>query len=238
MLLDFDGTVCVGDAPVWAYADAVVSTARASEPEAAALREALAAFLRGEPEAPPYPDGYAAVAALAAGFAAAADLDAAYERSRRALAAGSVEVEAPAGLVGLLAELGAIGTERVLITNAPAEGVIETLARTGLDAVIDRVVTGAQKPDGWSRLLPQFLAHRDPARVLAVGDIWRNDLEEPAAAGCVTALIDRSGRQSAPADLVAPAFEDLYPAISDWARGVADTANPDRATPNQRTGMP
>ncbi len=229
LLLDFDGTVCVGDGPVRAYAEAVVTAvldAATTDAAGAAgrsfsddLRAGLEAYLDSAAVAAGSDtpvDGYAAVAALASRHATPAQLDAAYTASREALATSGLEVAAPAGLVALLDELGP-QVERVLVTNAPARGVTETLARLGLADVLDDVVTEAAKPAGWDRILPAYLAGRPPQAVLAVGDVWRNDVEPPLAAGCATALIDRFGHRPGPAHAAARTFEELYPAIREWA---------------------
>ncbi|MFF1571263.1 HAD family hydrolase [Leifsonia sp. NPDC058292] len=225
LVLDFDGTVAVGDAPVWAYAEAVIADildgaeATASTLDAS-LRARLGAFLDGEPGSPAYIDGYAAVAALAAGHADDELLQRAYKTSRRALAGGTIAVSAPEGLAEMLDSLGE-RVERVLVTNAPLDGVRETLAAIGLASVIDRVVTDAGKPAGWAELLPALLDGREPAELLSVGDIWGNDLEQPLAAGCVVALIDRFGHRAGPAHLVASDFAGLYPGIREWAQSPA-----------------
>jgi FMN phosphatase YigB (HAD superfamily) len=228
LVLDFDGTVCTGDAPVWAYAEAVIagilddaSTAgrvgAASADLDADIRARLGAFLDGEPGSPAYIDGYAAVAALAADRASTEQLQLAYATSRRALADGSIPVSTPAGLADLLRELGP-AVERVLVTNAPADGIRETLAALGIDALIDRVITDAGKPAGWASLLPELIGERHASAVLAVGDIWGNDLEAPLKAGCATALIDRFGHRAGPAHVTAATFEELYPHVRAWAR--------------------
>ena len=251
LLLDFDGTVCVGDGPVRAYAEAVVTAvldAATTDADRAAgraldeeLRQGLETYLdtaavdagTGAPvdgsfaadvppvdgsfaaDVPPV-DGYAAVAALAARYATPAQLDAAYTASREALATSGLDVAAPEGLIDLLHELGP-AVERVLVTNAPARGVVETLARLGLADVLDDVVTSAAKPAGWDRILPAYLAGRPSAAVLAVGDVWRNDVEPPLAAGCATALIDRFGHRPGAAHAAARTFEELYPVVREWA---------------------
>jgi FMN phosphatase YigB (HAD superfamily) len=228
LVLDFDGTVCTGDAPVWAYAEAVIAgilddatTAGrdgvASEDLDADIRARLGAFLDGEPGSPAYIDGYAAVAALAAGRASSEQLQLAYATSRRALADGSIPVSTPVGLAELLSDLGRT-VDRVLVTNAPADGIRETLAALGIDALIDRVITDAGKPAGWDALLPELIGERQPSAVLAVGDIWGNDLQAPLQAGCATALIDRFGHRAGPANVTAATFEELYPQIRAWAR--------------------
>lgn len=222
LLLDFDGTVCVGDGPVWAYAEAVLGDIADTTGEGDEIRQKLGAFLDGQ--AGDYIDGYAAVAQLAGTHASAETLQRAYRASRRALADGILDVHAPKGLAELLADL-APATERILVTNAPVDGVAETLERIGLAQHIDRIVSDAGKPAGWSTLLPELLHGRDPARCMAVGDIWTNDLEPPHDAGCATALIDRFGRGAGAPGLVAPTFEQLYDGIRAWA-----TANTRLAT--------
>jgi len=219
--LDFDGTVCVGDAPVWAYAEAVITRALDADPErgsalAERIRERLGAFLDGAPDAGEHLDGYAAVAALAAEQVDGDDLQAAYAASRRALAAGEIRVAAPRGLADLLADLGG-SVRRVLVTNAPEDGIRSTLEAIGLAGLIDETVTSVGKPAGWQGLLPRMLAHRAPAAVMAVGDIWGNDLRPPLEAGCCTALIDRFGHRAGPAHLTGARFEQLYAGIRAWA---------------------
>lgn len=221
LVLDFDGTVCVGDAPVWAYAEAVIAGILDRDDSAgsgldADLRARLGAFLDGEPGSPAYADGYAAVAELSAGHADEELLQRAYQRSRRELAGGRLDVSAPEGLADFLD--GLAGTaERVLVTNAPLDGVMETLESLGLAGCLDRVHAEARKPAGWADLLPRLLDGRDPRALLSVGDIWGNDLAAPLAAGCATALIDRFGHHAGPAHLVAPSFPELYPGIAAWA---------------------
>ena len=213
LILDFDGTVCVGDALVWAYAEAVIAEAPRAEER---IRTGLRALLDGTAGSSDYHDGYEAVAALAAGHVGKERLRAAYAASRSALAAGSIAVSAPGGLAGLLAELGG-KVRRMLVTNAPDDGIPSTLATIGLGGLIDALATSVGKPCGWNRLLPQLLADRPPAFVMAVGDIWDNDLRVPLEAGCCTALVDRFGHRGGPAHLTGPSLEDLYDGLRSWA---------------------
>jgi FMN phosphatase YigB (HAD superfamily) len=219
LVLDFDGTVCIGDGPVWAYAEAVIADVLDRSGDAGVddgIRARLGAFLDGEPGSPAYADGYAAVAELAAGHADAAMLERAYQRSRRELAGGTLDVAAPAGLDAFLDTL-AGRVHRVLVTNAPLAGVAETLAGLGLDGVVDEIRADAGKPTGWGALLPTVLDGRDPARLMSVGDIWANDLAAPLAAGCAVALVDRFGHRAGPAHLIASSFPELMPGIAEWA---------------------
>lgn len=228
LLLDFDGTVCVGDGPVWAYAEAVLAELDDDRSVGPQLRGALAAYLDGAAAASavepsvvePPADGYAAVAAMAAAHATPDQLDRAYAASRAALASGRVEVGAPDGLADLLRDL-APTVERVLVTNAPAPGIAETLEALRLADGFDRVVTTAGKPAGWATLLPALLDGRPAAWALAVGDVWANDVAEPLAAGCATALIDRFGHRAGPAHVTGATFEDLYPDVRAWAQDPA-----------------
>lgn len=221
LLLDFDGTVSVGDEPILAYADALLTVLRsdgASDLDrfAETLSGELAGYLAGTADRPDFPDGYAAVAILARGVADRAQLSRAYRLSRAALASGRITVTAPPGLAELLDEL-ADRVWRVLVTNAPADGVGSTLTTIGLTDRIDVVLTDAGKPDGWQQILPQLLADRRAESVLSIGDLWRNDVAEPLAAGTATALIDRFDQRPGPAHATGRDLPDLYPAIRSWA---------------------
>ncbi len=243
LLLDFDGTVCVGDGPVWAYAEAVFAElaegGSSHQVDTGAIRQQLGAFLDGH-AAGDYIDGYAAVAHVASAHVSADVLQRAYRASRRALADGTLDVHAPRGLAELLQELSP-RVERVLVTNAPIDGVAETLETIGLASHIDRIVSDARKPDSWTALLPELLAGRAPQNCLAVGDIWANDLAGPHAAGCATALIDRFGTRAGTPDVSAPDFETLIDSIRFWAEspessptvpahaGTNDVPTPDRS---------
>lgn len=214
LILDFDGTVCLGDGPVLAYADAVAE--QIPEPSRQALRKGLAAFLGEDPNAPAYKDGYAAVAALAEGLIEPDGLNRAYAQSRVRLAAGTVEITVPPGLADFLDSLAGVAF-RVLLTNAPVTGVAESLAALGLAGSIDLIMPDAGKPAGFSGLLPELLRSKAPHELLSVGDVWSNDIDLPSRHGCVTAYIDRFNHRTGAATLSAPRFELLYDAISGWA---------------------
>ncbi len=231
MVLDFDGTLCLGDGPVQAYADAVAE--QIPEPERAALQEGLAAFLDHDPSAPAYKDGYAAVAALADGLIDSAGLDWAYAESRRRLAAGLVEISSAPGLADFLKNLDGVAF-RILLTNAPLTGVPETLATLGLSDAVDLIIHDAGKPAGFTELLPALLQDKAPFELLSVGDVWINDIELPGRFGCATAFIDRFDHRTGAASLRAPRFELLYDAINTWAQNPAGFAssNPSFSTPS------
>lgn len=220
LVLDFDGTVCLGDGPVWSYAEAAIAALPRERTEAGeALRAELAQFLatgtdpstRGR-----YSDGYAAVAALAAAHLDPESLAHAYYSSRAALARGEVDVVPATGIAELLTQLGG-RARRVLVTNAPALGLDAVMQRLGLAHCFDEVIGDADKPTGWSTLLPRLTRDLPSTHVMSVGDIWANDIADPLAAGCVTALIDRFHRSDGHAHLVATRLDDVYDDILAWA---------------------
>src|SRR6185312_323865 len=116
LVLDFDGTVCLGDGPVWAYADAILQ--HLDERLAQQVSDGLLAYLEDHPGAGTYVDGYGAIAALAGPHVPAGVLQEAYAASRLALAEGRLDIHAPAGLVELLDRLRP-SVRAVVMTNAP-----------------------------------------------------------------------------------------------------------------------
>lgn len=214
LLLDFDGTVCTGDAPVLAYAEETL--ADVPTPEADRVRSTLHDFLAGDLGAR-WEDGYDAVQHLSGPFVDDATRERAYQRSRARLAAGEVPFSTPPGLVDLLRDLAPVA-QRVLVTNAPLHGVESTLETLGLAPVIDTVVPGADKPDGWSVVLPQILGDRPAHLAVSVGDVYRNDIAPLIPTGASTAFIDRFGSHGLPAapTWTAPSFPDLYPVLTEF----------------------
>ncbi|GAB3557207.1 HAD family hydrolase [Spelaeicoccus albus] len=221
LILDFDGTVCIGDGPVWAYADAVLRRVDGADKDAA-IRARLAEFLDGCTDAPRYKDGYSAVAELTADIVDADDRQEAYRESRAALATGlSAGVSAPEGLHEFLTDVGELA-DRALVTNAPLDGVKETLSSLGLTDVIDSIHPESHKPEGLPALLSEFAGDRDPALLMSVGDVYDNDIAPAYAFGSATAYIDRWSHHTGPSHLHAATFTDLYPAIRSWAEHPLD----------------
>lgn len=212
LVLDFDGTVCLGDGVVWAYADAALRLVP-SEAEAR-LRRELAAFLAGETEHE-WADGYSAVAHLVSSLVTPDALSAAYLQSRTALSDPDVEISAPAGLAALLEEI-APSVRRLVVTNAPRTGLDVALRRLGLAEHVDGVVASAGKPDRSAELLADLLGHRAPAELLSVGDFWGNDIAPALQLGCATAFVDHTGRDPGPAHVRARTFGELYPSVREW----------------------
>lgn len=231
LLLDFDGTAYTGDLPYLAYARHVCDHL---EPTAAAglirqIRSYLettrpsdraqlpAGLQRAE-------DGYQAVAELAVAAGVGVDQRRqAYLRSRQDLAHSAFAVDAAEGLVELLAELG----ERMyvlLATNAPAVGVAEVLAGTGLAPYVDRVVVDAGKPGGTAGLVRDLVNLLGPGqgplsgRLVAAGDRWGADLADADRAGGRTAYVDRFHRGDGGPSWRATDLASMLPMIRKWCR--------------------
>ncbi|GAA3652195.1 HAD family hydrolase [Microbacterium marinilacus] len=215
-ILDFDGTVCIGDGPALAYARRVAE----AHPSLADLPARIARWSAGEAldEFADAADGYMAVqqAARAAGIGADVT-DAAFRHARDALAGEGLGVRTPEGFATLARDLRAAGVAVVLVTNAPASGLDRILALLGVDDCFDDVVADAGKPAGLGALLDALPHPVTHDTVLSVGDIWRNDLAVPQRRGAATALIDPHGRGGGTPDARAATFEGLEPWIRSWA---------------------
>lgn len=221
LVLDLDGTVCLGDTPVLLYAERVAALTAAPE----ALLEAAGAFLGQRlPEDAPKTllgaqDGYEAVKimGLAAGVTEE-QLSAAYVSSRAAMSEHPGDIRTPDGLVDLL---GGIDAHRVILTNSPGSGLEAILEHLGVRDVVDEVLTDALKPTRMRRHLDGFLdafeASDTPEWLMSVGDIWRNDLGPAVERGCVAAYVDVFDRRQGPAHVRAGSLVDLYSAVSDWS---------------------
>ncbi|MGO1770697.1 MAG: HAD family hydrolase [Microbacterium sp.] len=216
LILDFDGTVCVGDGPVRAYARAVAGR----HPSLADLEERVARFCTGDAAAEfdGALDGYLAVAHAAgrAGVSMTA-LQEAFLGARRELAETGLETTTPAGLPQLIDELRSSGARVLLVTNAPAAGIDRMLVHLGLDGRFDSVVAEAGKPDGLGPILDDLGHAVTRESVLSIGDIFVNDLSVPALRGASTALIDPYGLGVGDPDRRVTRFEELTPWIRSWA---------------------
>ena len=206
-MLDFDGTVAVGDEPVLAYFRGVAG------PEA---DDVLARWVLTGGAG--YRDGYALVADWATAHEVVEEVRAAaYAASRAAVHDGTAAVTAPEGLADLLRRRPS-DVRCVLVTNAPVEGIEPVLARLGLEGLLDEVVGDARKPDGMPAVLERLLAEASlPAdRLLSVGDVWRNDLEPAAAIGAATAFVDRFDAGEGAPTFRARTMEELLPDLERW----------------------
>lgn len=225
LVLDFDGTVCLGDDPVQFYAEEVAE--RLGPDLGARLLSGISAFLQGTEMVATAEDGYQATKALAGNDLSRDELRAAYRASRTRLDAGEGQTWTPPGLGNFLDELRAEGVRVVLVTNAPLLGVGTWLTTHELIDRLDAVITDAGKPTRMTGVLSGILAeHRADAQVLAsVGDVWRNDIEPAISLGASGMYIDRFGF-GRPATHTAGSFEALYPAIRQWAGALLTQSSP------------
>ncbi len=214
LVLDFDGTVCVGDGPVLRYAEEVDAHLGVGLPGL------VVDFLAGRVSGGAAQDAYQLVQQVAAGHGLAADrVGRAYLAGRDALAAGEVEIATPRGLAAMLADLRP-QVHVVVHTNAPQQGLGVLIEKLGLADVIDEALGDAGKPTGMvsfvERELARFGIVDQPWRLLSVGDLWSNDLAAPVERGCATAYIDRFDLRQGPADARAATCEELYDDVRHW----------------------
>lgn len=215
LVLDLDGTLCLGDAPVRRYARYAVESAA----DPAAVLDRVEAFLDGRDPVGGAEDGYRAVALLATESGVEReDLAAAFRRSRAEFDAWIDEVWAPPGVVELLDDLA--GIRRVLVTNSPPDGLGRLLEALGVRRSLDAVLTDARKPAGMPAALDAAQASAPGAALASVGDIWVNDHAEVHARGGATFLIDRHRVPAGDPTARAERIEELYPAIRAWAADV------------------
>jgi FMN phosphatase YigB (HAD superfamily) len=237
LLFDFDGTVSLGDGPVIAYArhldevagsevdliTRVVSRWLAADGD---LTQALDGLSDADPVylglhvVDGSIDGYSAAERLATTLKVPTDRIAeAYRASRADLADGLISTRAPEGFASFLAAFPA-SAHRVLVSNSPANGLTEQLAKLELSRSFDEVVTNANKPNGLAAIAERILNEQavGAERLISIGDVWVNDLAPVAFLGGATALIDRLPLPPDAAPTVrAPHIEELYPWLLEWA---------------------
>lgn len=223
LVLDFDGTVCLGDAPVLGYAEQVAR--RLPAQQATRVRTGIEQFLAGALTIPDCEDGYQAVVALGGQDLSQAELSAAYLASRSELDA--VATGPPEGLAQLLDDLRAQGTAVVLVTNAPLTGVDVWLEHHQIAGRLDAVVPDAGKPQQMAAVLTGILRQYQagPAHLASVGDVWRNDIEPAMILGATGLFIDRFGTGRGPATHTERTVDALYPHIRQWVEQVRRTAS-------------
>ena len=216
LLFDFDGTVSLGDGPVLAYAR--FSAAELAPAAATRLLQTVRARLalaKDEWSGAGNPiDGYDLVRSVALTHGVSErELAQAYTASRENLATAIAPVEAVDGLAALLRELRQ-QTNLVLATNAPDTRLYEALAALQLSDSFDAVYTSVGKPTGLDRVLDEWLP-RGP--LLAIGDVWSNDLQPAHARGADTALVGPTAHvPGTTPTLRSYELTELFPAIRDW----------------------
>ncbi|MCH4209364.1 HAD family hydrolase [Bifidobacterium sp.] len=195
VVFDFDGTLCLGDGPVWSYAEHAYANL---EPELRHEAEAaLDGYLAGTMPAQTrethgWQDGYDVVASFCRDRMAPQRLQEAYLASRAELAAGSASVHMPDGMKDFLRRLGVLGCKRILLSNSPITGLRETLERFGVTDDIDTVVPNGGKPSQWPQHLADFTEAAGSGHLLSIGDYWTNDIEPVLATGYEVAYIHDS----------------------------------------------
>ncbi|MDO8107707.1 haloacid dehalogenase-like hydrolase [Isoptericola sp. b441] len=211
IVFDFDGTLALGHGPVIAYAKHVGLAAQ----DPGLVDDARAALERLDAGDGRYRDGYDAVrrVALARGVPETA-LGPAYLASRQELGTQDAPVSAPVGLRDFLAAL-AQHALLVLATNAPEIGVDRVLDQAGVTHLLAERHFSIGKPDGLTAVVAQHVTH---GPVLAVGDIWMNDLAPAAVLGADTALVGATARSTdADPTMRGSTLADLYGEITSWA---------------------
>jgi FMN phosphatase YigB (HAD superfamily) len=232
LVVDFDGTVCRGDAPVRYYAAVIADSM--PPPDAREFLGAIERYLSDGPAAAAActdtvaaaalreaVDSWGAVLSLAArGYAVPAEvIEQAFARCREWMIDPACAVELVTPLLDTLAELR--GDARiVLVTNSPRDSMLPLLRRLGILDAFDDVVAGAGKPDGLRRFLQRSLGpdlRARPWRLFSIGDHYRNDIEPAVELGAAAGYIDRFGRADGPATARARRAEDLLPVLRAWA---------------------
>jgi FMN phosphatase YigB (HAD superfamily) len=236
LVVDLDGTVYRGDAPVRRYASLIadaIADMRAPA-EAKAYLDAVERYIEAGPAAAAGSTDTVEAAALreaidpwgaAAGLAArrygiGTDVtEAAFARCRLWMTGPECEVELVEPLVQTLTELRS-AARILLVTNTGFTSLHPFLARLGILERFDEIVAGAGKPDGLRRLLQRELGtdlRERPWLAFSIGDHYRNDIEPAAEIGAGSGYIDRYGRADGPAMATAAKAEDLLPALRAWA---------------------
>jgi FMN phosphatase YigB (HAD superfamily) len=211
VVFDFDGTLALGHGPVTAYARHVA--ALADDP--GLVDDVRAALHRVDAGDVAYRDGYDAVRQVALARAVPDSLlGPAYLASRAELGSETAPVEAPAGLGEFLDHLAHLA-RLVLATNAPEIGVDRVLDLLGAADHLDERHFSIGKPAGLTAVIAEHLAH---GPVLAVGDIWANDLAPAAELGADTALVGFTAHRGEPSPTMrGTTLADLYGEITSWA---------------------
>jgi len=118
---------------------------------------------------------------------------------------------------------------RILVTNAPGIRIDEALEALGLAGLFDRVITDAGKPSGLDEVLAELPAD---ARLLSIGDIWRNDLAPAHARGHQTALVGDFPDGNAQPTYRAADFSELIPQLEEWLRSAPLHSRTDAPLPH------
>jgi FMN phosphatase YigB (HAD superfamily) len=213
LVLDLDGTLYRGDAPLWAYALAMAGMA---EPQAGRrLVERARAFLADSRTLAPFRDPWAALSAL--GAEAGLDWpsrDRAFLAVRDRICRGELAVEVPAGVRELLRDLDPRVRVAVL-TNSDEASARRLMAYLGLGRWAARVEGAVRKPAGFAPAALRQLGAA-AARAVSVGDNHANDVLPARAMGMRTVHVRLAGAEGGQADLTVDRLEEAVP----WLRRV------------------
>ena len=238
LVVDLDGTMYRGDAPVRRYAGWIADSLVPAP--ARAYLEALERYLESGPAAAADSDDTVEAAVLREAFdpwGAALGLAirchgvpvdvtaAAFGRCRRWMTGPECDVELVEPLRQVLTDLRECATI-FLVTNSGYGDLRPFLGRLGISGCFDKISAGTGKPDGLRRLLTRTLGpdRRDrPWRAFSVGDHYRNDITPATEIGAGGGYIDRYGRRDGPATATAATAEGLLPALRSWAGDPAGT---------------
>ena len=103
----------------------------------------------------------------------------------------------------------------MLATNAPSIGVDRVLDALGAADHLSERHFSIGKPAGLAGIIARHLAD---GPVLAVGDIWANDLAPAAELGADTALVGFTAHGAEPRPTMrGTTLADLYGEITNWA---------------------
>lgn len=218
VVLDFDGTVGLGDGPIIAYAEGAFRRMGGIEAERA--RAGFHGWLAGR-GTESHPDGYTAVRGYALPYLDAERMGEAFTESRQRLITEDLGIRTPDGVLELLDDLEGTA-DRVLLTNSPAPGMRETLERLALLERFDQIIVSARKRSRMHEHLQTLLGEQPPHRLVSVGDHRRNDVEAAIEIGAVgmqvTGAWGRVRQPGCPGAAVGVTLADLVPEIRLFAQ--------------------
>lgn len=209
LILDLDGTLYRGDAPLLAYADAMA--AMALEPLGKVLAARARAFLADPAAFAPYRDPWATISA----FGGDAELDwprrdLAFVGVREAICRGEIPIERPAGLGAFLSGLDRRVRVAVL-TNSDEDSARRLLRFMNLDGLAATTRGMVHKPNGFAAAARPVVAGLRAGQAISVGDNQTNDIEPARAMGLATVHVRAPGALHGAADHTVARLEEAFP---------------------------
>ena len=208
LVLDLDGTLYRGDAPLLAYAEAMAD--RAGPARGDALVAKARAFLADPLDFAPYRDPWAVMGA----FGGEAGLswprrDDAFLDVRNAVIRGEIPIDRTQGLEAFIAGL----DRRVriaVLTNSEEESARRLLGFLGLASLAAHTHGVVGKPKGFAAAARRSLIGLSPAQAVSVGDNHTNDIEPARALGLGTLHVRWPGARGGLAEHTVARFEDGF----------------------------